>query len=712
MRPALTIGMATYKDYDGVYFTLQALRLYQDLRASELLVVDNFGCDATRALVEGIGGRYLRFTETQGTAAPRDRVFQEARGRAVLCLDAHVLLAPGVVARLKQYFRVHGRTSDLLQGPLAYDDLRTLASHFDPVWRDGMWGVWAIDPRIEHPHARPFEIPMQGLGLFACRKAAWPGFSPHFRGFGGEEGYIHQKFRNLGRRCLCLPWLRWLHRFGRPTGVPYRMEWHDRIINYLIGHRELGLDEEPVHDHFRRLAGPQVVNEAQAEADRIIPRPAPRRAAAANGKATAQPREPELVSCLMPTFNRVPHHAVLLAEAIESFLRQDYPHKELLILNDTPGQTLECSAPGVRILNRRRRMPDLGTKIACLIDAARGNLLCRWDDDDISLPWRLTLSVARLGKRPYWRPSNAWCDNGRLALPATRGCCHIAGIFRRGILRKIGGYPARYGEHDSEDLLFNAAAARRGVDFAEDLLPEEHFYIYRWQTGAAHLSGLGTIGAGWQRRGEERIVPGVYHIEPRWRRNYVDDTRRAIAAPTPAPWHTIEGFFDFAPLYRHVVTHLRPDAVAVEVGCWLGRSITFLAQTAQAAGKRLRLFGVDDGTGIAGTAPGLDALRANLQRCNVAEVVCLLAMPSPVAADLFADDSIDFAFIDAAHDYHNVRTDLQAWWPKVRPGGMLAGHDYTNSHPDVICAVDAFFDAAPESLRSPCAQTCWQWQKE
>jgi hypothetical protein len=41
---ALTIGMATYNDFDGVYFTIQALRLYQDLADTELLVVDNFGC--------------------------------------------------------------------------------------------------------------------------------------------------------------------------------------------------------------------------------------------------------------------------------------------------------------------------------------------------------------------------------------------------------------------------------------------------------------------------------------------------------------------------------------------------------------------------------------------------------------------------------------------------------------------------------------------
>jgi hypothetical protein len=50
---ALTIGMAAYNDFGGVYFTLQSLRLYQDLRDTELLVVDNYGCPDTKRLVEG-----------------------------------------------------------------------------------------------------------------------------------------------------------------------------------------------------------------------------------------------------------------------------------------------------------------------------------------------------------------------------------------------------------------------------------------------------------------------------------------------------------------------------------------------------------------------------------------------------------------------------------------------------------------------------------
>lgn len=118
-----------------------------------------------------------------------------------------------------------------------------------------MYGYWGTDERGKDPDAQPFDIPMQGLGLFSCRRAAWPGFNSRFRGFGGEEGYIHEKFRQNGGRTLCLPFLRWMHRFGRPMGVPYPNRWEDRVRNYMIGFRELGLQTAELEQHFQELLG-------------------------------------------------------------------------------------------------------------------------------------------------------------------------------------------------------------------------------------------------------------------------------------------------------------------------------------------------------------------------------------------------------------------------------------------------------------------------
>src|ERR671917_951395 len=275
---ALTIGMATYNDFNGVYFTLQALRLYQDLRDTELLVVDNYGCPATKELVEGWvhGARYVLATGVRGTAAAKNLVFREARGEAVLCCDSHVLFVPGAIGRLKEYYRDHPDCPDLLQGPLVYDDLETISTHFEPVWRAEMWGTWATDPRGQDPEGEPFEIPMQGLGAFSCRKGAWPGFNPTFRGFGGEEGYIHEKFRRAGGRCLCLPWLRWTHRFATDsTGVAYPVTVEDKFRNYLIGHAELGLDLTPVRAHFSEILPEDRVEAVAAEALEELQAPEP-----------------------------------------------------------------------------------------------------------------------------------------------------------------------------------------------------------------------------------------------------------------------------------------------------------------------------------------------------------------------------------------------------------------------------------------------------
>jgi glycosyl transferase family 2 len=260
----LTIGMATYDDYDGVYFTLQAIRLYHPeiLHDVEFLVIDNnpnglCGCALEKLGQDNPAYRYVAKGDVHATTI-KDWVFREAHGKYVLCVDCHVLIAPGALKRLVDFFEADPETNDLLQGPLIYDDLKGYSTHFKPEWCGGMYGTWDSDPAGADADLPPFEIPMQGMGLFACRRDAWAGFNPAFRGFGGEEGYIHEKFRQRGGRTLCLPFLRWMHRFNRPFGVPYPNIWTDRVRNYLIGFREIGWDTGPVIDHFRTFLGEQV----------------------------------------------------------------------------------------------------------------------------------------------------------------------------------------------------------------------------------------------------------------------------------------------------------------------------------------------------------------------------------------------------------------------------------------------------------------------
>jgi hypothetical protein len=271
----LTIGMATYDDYDGVYFTIQSIRVNNpELEGVlEFVVIDNNPAGPCSELLSHLGKsidgyRYVPRDEWSGTAI-RNAVFEEASSPFVLCVDSHVLIVPGAISKLLSYLESDPDSRDLVQGPLIYDDLRTRSTHMEPRWRAGMYGTWANDPRGDDSAAPGFDIPMQGLGLFAHRRAAWPGFNPKFRGFGGEEGYIHEKIRQHGGRALCLPFLRWIHRFGRPLGAPYVNRWEDRIRNYVIGFTELGLDTTEMEAHFAELLGAEtsarIFNEIKME---------------------------------------------------------------------------------------------------------------------------------------------------------------------------------------------------------------------------------------------------------------------------------------------------------------------------------------------------------------------------------------------------------------------------------------------------------------
>lgn len=236
-----------------------------------------------------------------------------------------------------------------------------------------------------------------------------------------------------------------------------------------------------------------------------------------------------MISCLCPTFNRYPQLGFLLEESVECFLRQGHADKELLILNDTPRQKLVYSGPEarrIRIFNSELRLPDLSAKIQYLIDRAHGDVFCRWDDDDLSLPWRLSYSLAKLGDQPEWRPENFWFASGEQQWREDHhpGNTHVMAIFRRAAVDLIGGtYPA--GFSGGEDLTFNRLLAQAGRPRGELIPTAEMFYVYRWGTGSRHLSGISDGSprphqAHWDALGRLPIKQGTFAIRPHWRRDY------------------------------------------------------------------------------------------------------------------------------------------------------------------------------------------------
>jgi len=76
--------------------------------------------------------------------------------------------------------------------------------------------------------------------------------------------------------------------------------------------------------------------------------------------------------------------------------------------------------------------------------------------------------------------------------------------------------------------------------------------------------------------------------------------------------------------------------------------------------------------------------------------------------ELVADHSLDIVYIDAIHDYENVITQISRWWPKLKVGGCLAGHDYDALvWPGVCRAVHERF-SAPDDVHE---DTSWAVRK-
>ena len=99
------------------------------------------------------------------------------------------------------------------------------------------------------------------------------------------------------------------------------------------------------------------------------------------------------VSCVMPTADR----RAFVPRAIAQFLAQDYPHRELLIVDDGTDR-VEDLVPAdsrVRYIGLERRLV-LGAKRNFACEQARGDVIVHWDDDDWSATWRLRYQVEQL----------------------------------------------------------------------------------------------------------------------------------------------------------------------------------------------------------------------------------------------------------------------------------------------------------------------------
>lgn len=132
-----------------------------------------------------------------------------------------------------------------------------------------------------------------------------------------------------------------------------------------------------------------------------------------------------------------------------------------------------------------------------------------------------------------------------------------------------------------------------------------------------------------------------------------------------------ENWFDYQDVYSSAVNNAPQDALFIEVGCWKGRSACYMGVEIINSGKNIVLHCIDDWS----LGKTMEEAQRNIEPVN--SVVKLISGVSWEVASDYKDNSIDFCFIDGAHDYNSVANDIKAFLPKIKIGGYIAGHDYT-----------------------------------
>ena len=153
----------------------------------------------------------------------------------------------------------------------------------------------------------------------------------------------------------------------------------------------------------------------------------------------------------------------------------------------------------------------------------------------------------------------------------------------------------------------------------------------------------------------------------------------------------IQNWFNYERVFDIAINRAEDGAKFVEIGVWKGGSTAYMGVEIYNSGKKIEYDAIDtfEGSKEHGVVNGLyeEALN-NLKPIIDLKIVNVIKSHSLEAVDKYEDESLDFCFVDGSHEYEDVKKDILAYLPKVKKGGILAGHDYDKIWDGVIRAVD------------------------
>jgi glycosyltransferase involved in cell wall biosynthesis len=251
------------------------------------------------------------------------------------------------------------------------------------------------------------------------------------------------------------------------------------------------------------------------------------------------------VSAYCPTYGR----PFLLEESIQCFLNQDYQgEKELIILNDYSGYTLHFDHPEVKVYNVKEHIRPLGKKFNETIKLCTGDILFAWEDDDIFLPHRLSLTVEKMQKsgKEMFHTQEVLLHRGDgsvisvFELYGAASLFHSSVAIKRSLFEQTGGYQ----EDKYDSIQFDQVTMDTFFKFAkyksENHGIHESFYIYRYDTTGSYNS---TNFSGWTatkgelslgaelylKENKNNLPKGDYFLKPHWKQDYVSLANNYLA---------------------------------------------------------------------------------------------------------------------------------------------------------------------------------------
>lgn len=131
---------------------------------------------------------------------------------------------------------------------------------------------------------------------------------------------------------------------------------------------------------------------------------------------------------------------------------------------------------------------------------------------------------------------------------------------------------------------------------------------------------------------------------------------------------------DFRDYYLKIAKQLPDFCRVIEVGVADGHSAIFLAETLHSMKRKFEMIMVENMD--YGMDEQQNAILTNIIRSGLSHSIRLIALDSLVASCKLPDEWANFIFIDASHKYEQTKADIRLWFRKVKPGWILAGHDY------------------------------------